>query len=329
MNICFVGAGAWGTALAVFAGKHHDCMLFARDPVQAEQLARERINRRYLDGVAFPDGLAVTADLAAALAGAELVVIATPVAGMREAAERLRPLSAAPLIWLCKGFEEGTALLPHEIAAQTGGNAPGASLSGPSFALEVARGQPTALTVASSDARLIAMALDAFHHQSLRVYSSDDIVGVEVGGALKNVLAIATGICDGLELGLNARAALITRGLAEMMRLGEALGARAETLTGLSGLGDLILTSTGALSRNRRVGLALGQGQPLDQSLAGLGHVAEGVRCAKAVLTRAQSVHIEMPICEAVHAVLFAGLAPKEAVAGLLARAPRAESVGH
>jgi glycerol-3-phosphate dehydrogenase (NAD(P)+) len=173
------------------------------------------------------------------------------------------------------------------------------------------------------------LALEAFHHHTLRVYSSDDIIGVEVGGALKNVLAIATGICDGLELGLNARAALVTRGLSEMMRLGEALGARPETLTGLSGLGDLILTCTGALSRNRRVGLALGQGESLDGALLGLGHVAEGVRCAPAVLQRAKALDIEMPICSAVHAVLFEGLAPKEAVAGLLARAPRAESPRH
>ena len=329
MKICFVGAGAWGTALAVSASRHHPCTLFARDPAHAQALARERINRRYLIGVALPAALSVSNNLSDALADADLVVIATPVAGLRDAAGLVSQQTKAPLIWLCKGFEEHTARLPHEIVAACAASSRGASLSGPSFALEVARGQPTALTVASSDSMLNRLALEAFHHQALRVYSSDDMVGVEVGGALKNVLAIATGICDGLELGLNARAALVTRGLAEMMRLGEALGARPETLTGLSGLGDLILTCTGALSRNRRVGLALGQGESLDQALAGIGHVAEGVRCAPAVLLRADTVGIEMPICKAVHSVLFEGLSPKEAVAGLLARAPRAESRGH
>jgi glycerol-3-phosphate dehydrogenase (NAD(P)+) len=226
---------------------------------------------------------------------------------------------------LCKGFEEGTALLPHEVVGQALHKKSGASLSGPSFALEVANNLPTALTVASEDETLRDLVIEALHHDTLRVYSSEDLIGVEVGGALKNVLAIATGICDGLELGLNARAALITRGLAEMMRLGQALGARSETLMGLSGVGDLILTCTGDLSRNRKVGLALGQGATLEQVLGDLGHVAEGVRCAAAVLERAAGVGIEMPICEAVHAVLFKRVTPRSAVARLLARAPRAE----
>ena len=325
MKICIYGAGAWGTALAVSAARHHQVTLYGRDAAHVAALERVRSNQRYLAGVPLPDALRVTSSIETAFADAELLVIATPVAGLREACLTSRSYFDQQPVWLCKGFEEGTALLPHEVVGQALQQQGGASLSGPSFALEVANALPTALTVASSNAALCERVINAFHHDTLRVYSSEDVIGVEVGGALKNVLAIATGICDGLELGLNARAALITRGLAEMMRLGEALGARAETLMGLSGVGDLILTCTGALSRNRKVGLALGSGETLDQALGELGHVAEGVRCAAAVLERAAAAGIEMPICEAVHGVLFKHVAPRSAVARLLARAPRAE----
>jgi glycerol-3-phosphate dehydrogenase (NAD(P)+) len=229
------------------------------------------------------------------------------------------------LVWLCKGFEQDSAALPHEIVAASGIRAPSGALSGPSFALEVAKGLPCALTLASADAAFAARAAAQLHGGRLRVYHSDDVVGVEIGGAVKNVLAIAVGICDGLGLGQNARAALITRGLAELARLGVALGGRAETVMGLTGAGDLILTATGDLSRNRRVGLELARGKPLAAIVAELGHVAEGVRSAHATLARAKSCAVEMPIASAVDAVLQGRLTPLQAVELLLARDPKAE----
>jgi glycerol-3-phosphate dehydrogenase (NAD(P)+) len=325
MNLCFYGAGAWGTALSSVAARHHDVVLVARDPEQAKALTEARENRRYLPGVALPPPLLIVDRLEAARDPIDLLVIATPLAGLRGACEMARKHGNAPIVWLCKGMEEGSGLLPHEVVREAYPDARGAVLSGPSFALEVARGQPTALTAASLDAHLVELATRAFHGGALRVYGSRDVIGVEVGGAVKNVLAIATGICDGLALGLNARAALITRGLSEMSRFGAALGAEPDTLMGLSGVGDLILTATGALSRNRRVGLLLGEGGRLVDILASLGHVAEGVCCAQSVLSRATALGIEMPISEAVCAILFKGQPAKDAVAGLLARAPRHE----
>ena len=233
-----------------------------------------------------------------------------------------------PVIWLCKGFERPEARLPHEVHAGIMGAGRCAVLSGPSFAQEVAAGLPTALTLASKDAAFAAATAQALHSPTLRVYSHDDVVGAEVGGAVKNVIAIAAGVCDGLGLGLNARAALITRGLAEMTRLGVALGARAETFMGLAGMGDLILTCTGDLSRNRTVGLRLARGESLSDILNALGHVAEGVACCRAVCDRARQLGVELPITQAVAAVLFEGRAPREAVAALLAREPRAEHLG-
>ena len=233
-----------------------------------------------------------------------------------------------PVAWLCKGFEAATSesfgLLAHEIRAQVAPDLIAGVLSGPSFALEVARGQPTALVAASVHAEVRDALVAAFHSPTLRVYASDDVVGVEVGGAVKNVLAIATGLCDGLQLGLNARAALITRGLAEMTRLGVALGARAETFMGLWGLGDLVLTATGDLSRNRQVGLLLAQGKTLAQAVESLGHVAEGVYCARTVVQRAGS-GVEMPIAQAVVALLDGQMRPEEAVAALMGRDPANE----
>jgi glycerol-3-phosphate dehydrogenase (NAD(P)+) len=228
--------------------------------------------------------------------------------------------------WLCKGFEPAAAgssgLLAHEIQAQVAPGLRAGVLSGPSFALEVARGQPTALVAGSVHAEVRDQLVAAFHSPTLRVYANDDIVGVEVGGAVKNVLAIATGLCDGLNLGLNARAALITRGLAEMTRLGLALGARMDTFMGLSGLGDLVLTATGDLSRNRKVGLLLAQGKSLSEAVASLGHVAEGVYCARTVVQRAQSLGVEMPIAQAVVALLDGQMQPAQAVAALMGRDP-------
>jgi glycerol-3-phosphate dehydrogenase (NAD(P)+) len=322
--LAVLGAGAWGTALAAVLSARHRVALWARDPVQAQAIAAARRNVRYLPDVALPDTLSIGSDLDAALAGAELLVAATPVAGLRALLARLRG-GSVPLVWLCKGFEQDSAALPHEIVAASDIRAPSGALSGPSFALEVARGLPCALTLASADAAFAANAAAQLHGGRLRVYHSDDLVGVEIGGAVKNVLAIAVGICDGLGLGQNARAALITRGLAELARLGVALGGRAETVMGLTGAGDLILTATGDLSRNRRVGLELARGKPLQAIMADLGHVAEGVHSAHATLARARSCRVEMPITAAVDAVLGGRVSPQQAVELLLARDPRAE----
>jgi glycerol-3-phosphate dehydrogenase (NAD(P)+) len=332
MKIAVLGAGAWGTALAVHASARHATLLWARDAAQVQQLRSQAINPRYLPGIALPAALQITADRDAALAHAAggLTVIATPMAALRQ---QLNLSDDRPALWLCKGFESGTGLLGHEVARTVRPHSASGVLSGPSFAAEVARGQPTALVVASADATLAATTVDAFHGDGLRVYTSTDVVGVEVGGAVKNVLAIAVGLLDGLAAaggtctpGLNARAALITRGLAEMTRLGVALGARAETFMGLSGLGDLVLTATGDLSRNRRVGLMLAAGRKLPDVLHDLGHVAEGVHSAATVLARAQSLGVEMPITEVMCAVLADQITPAQALQLLMAREAKAET---
>ncbi len=320
-----LGAGAWGTALAVAAAVRHPVLLWARDPAQAAEMQAARVNQRYLPDVPLPQALHVSADSALALAAAQngLVVIGSPMAGLRERLLALPP--GARALWLCKGFEADTGALGHEIARSVRPDLRCGVLSGPSFALEVARGQPTALVAASSDAELCAQAVSAFHGDTLRIYTSDDPVGVEVGGAVKNVMAIATGISDGLQLGLNARAALITRGLAEMTRLGLALGARTETFMGLSGLGDLVLTATGDLSRNRKVGLLLAGGLALPDILRQLGHVAEGVHTAPTLQARARLLGVEMPITDAVVAVVRGQLSPAQALRQLMARESKAE----
>jgi glycerol-3-phosphate dehydrogenase (NAD(P)+) len=323
--LAVLGAGAWGTALAVALSGRHRVALWARDPAQSKGLAAERRNARYLPEIVLPQALRVESSFDKALSGAELLIAATPVAGLRELLGKLKG-GTVPLVWLCKGFEQDSAALPHEIVAASGIRAPSGALSGPSFALEVARGLPCALTLASADAAFAARAAAQLHGGRLRVYHSDDVVGVEIGGAVKNVLAIAVGICDGLGLGQNARAALVTRGLAELARLGVALGGRAETVMGLTGAGDLILTATGDLSRNRRVGLELARGKPLATIVAELGHVAEGVRSALATLARAKICAVEMPIASAVDAVLQGRLTPPQAVELLLARDPKAEA---
>lgn len=331
MKITVLGAGAWGTAIACAAAARHAVCLWARDPAQANRLRQTRCNERYLPGIALPESLSISSELAAALAHAEggLLVLATPTAALRETVRAVREHgSRTSLTWLCKGFERESGDLPHQVVAAELGDDflrhCAGPLSGPSFALEVARGLPTALTVAGAPG-FCATVTQAFHAGALRVYSSVDVVGVEVGGAVKNVLAIATGISDSLELGANARAALITRGLAEITRLGVALGARPETFMGLTGVGDLFLTCTGELSRNRSVGLKLGRGVPLAQALAELGHVAEGVRTAPAVLARAQQAGVEMPITAGVCAVLEGLLTPQAALEELLARDPKGE----
>jgi glycerol-3-phosphate dehydrogenase (NAD(P)+) len=337
MHIAVLGAGAWGTALAISAARQgHRVHLWARDAAQAADMQAHRDNRRYLAGHAFPAALAVgdgpLSTTASPLQGADLVVIATPMAGLRGMLEQLRS-ATAPVAWLCKGFEavpagvQAPGLLGHEIRQQVAPELRAGVLSGPSFAQEVARGQPTALVAASEHAAVREALVQAFHCATVRVYANDDIVGVEVGGAVKNVLAIATGLCDGLALGLNARAALITRGLAEMTRLGLALGARTDTFMGLSGLGDLVLTATGDLSRNRKVGQLLAQGLSLQQAVDSLGHVAEGAYSARTVVQRARALGIEMPISEGVVALLEGRLRPDQAVAALMGRGPRDEAV--
>ena len=317
-RVAVLGAGAWGTAIASVLAARHEVTLWARDPAQADSMARTRRNQRYLPNVEIPLTVKVSADFPAS----DLFLAATPVAGLRDVLQR----KPAPLVWLCKGFEQNTGLLPHQIVEQAlGAGARCGALSGPSFAEEVARGLPCALTLAARDAGFAREAAALLHGGRMRVYYSADLVGVEIGGAVKNVMAIAAGISDGLGLGHNARAALITRGLAEIARLGVAMGASTETIFGLTGAGDLILTATGDLSRNRRVGLQLAQGLPLDKILRDLGHVAEGVHSAREVTRLAQDRGVDMPVTQAVNAVLQGELTPKAAVEQLLSRDPKQE----
>ena len=336
MKIIVLGAGAWGTAVAMSAAQHpagHAVTLWARDAAQAAQMQTQRHNARYLPGITLPPSLTLAhGDFAALWTGADLVIVATPMAALRGMLQALHGC-AAPVAWLCKGFEAVPAgadpasfgLLAHEIQAQIAPDLIAGVFSGPSFAQEVALGQPTALVAASPHAQVRDALVSAFHSPSVRVYANEDIVGVEVGGAVKNVLAIATGLCDGLALGLNARAALITRGLAEMTRLGLALGARHDTFMGLSGLGDLVLTATGDLSRNRRVGMLLAEGKTLPQAVESLGHVAEGVYSARTVAQRAAALGVDMPITRAVVALLDGQLTPADAVVTLMGRGPASE----
>ncbi len=330
MNISILGAGAWGTAMALSLADRQRVFLWGRNEGRMAQIARSRDNTAALPGFAMPASVIVSADFDAAVAhvGKDgLLIVATAVAGLRPLAQQLKGKSIPNIVWLCKGFEEQTRRLPHQIVREElGADLPAGALSGPSFAQEVARGLPCALTIASTSAALNERVVRAVHGRTMRVYATDDIVGVEVGGAVKNILAIATGVIDGLGLGLNARAALITRGLAEITRLGIALGGRSETFMGLTGVGDLLLTCTGDLSRNRKVGLGLAQGKPLATIVAELGHVAEGVRCAEAVRTLARERGVDMPITEAVAGVLFDGDAPGDMVARLLSRDPRNEA---
>jgi glycerol-3-phosphate dehydrogenase (NAD(P)+) len=343
LPVAVLGAGAWGTAIACALAARgpaaHRVTLWARAPALAQELHAQRENGRYLPGCPLPPALEVTSDLGAALApvqaqpAAGLIVVATPTAGLRPTLQALAAqglAAGAPLVWLCKGFERDTHQMAHQIVAAEWGEAAlqaSGPLSGPSFAEEVARGLPTALTVAGP-APFCAQVTRVVHGGALRVYSTDDVLGVEIGGAVKNVLAIATGIAESLGLGLNARAALMTRGLAEITRLGVALGARAETFMGLTGMGDLILTCTGDLSRNRKVGLLLGRGVGLSAALAQLGHVAEGVWSAPAVIARAQAVGVEMPLAQAVCDVLDGRSTPADALRRLLARDPKREVLG-
>lgn len=326
MNITILGAGAWGTALAISLAARHQVMLWGRN---AELIHGVNQSRQH-QGFSLPISLLVSSNFQHAIGHITqvpgLLVVATSVSGLRPISQLLSNYTVPNLVWLCKGLEENSLLLPHQIIQQElGTTLPCGALSGPSFAQEVAKGQPCALTIASHFPTLSELVVSAIHGPAIRVYSSDDLVGVEVGGAVKNIMAIAAGIADGMGLGLNARAALITRGLAEITRLGQALGGRPETFMGLTGMGDLILTCTGDLSRNRRVGLALAQGKPLAQIVQELGHVAEGVRCAQAVQTLSLQLNVDMPISNAIADVLFKGESPVQMVRDLLAREAKAE----
>lgn len=336
MKLLVLGAGAWGTALAVHAsslGTPRRVSLWARDSSQYQTLLASRCNRAYLPGVSLPESLALLPPDAVAqgVLESDLVILGTPSTALAEWMKKLQDMNCqAPVVWLSKGFVRepsgNASLLAHELAAKLAPQLRCGVFSGPSFAQEVAAGKPTAMVAASADAGVSQLLIEAFHGGSLRVYANDDVVGVEVGGAVKNVLAIATGLCDGLGFGLNARAALITRGLAEMTRLGAALGARLETFMGLSGLGDLVLTATGDLSRNRQVGLLLAQGKSLNEAVSSLGHVAEGVNSANNVLSRARSLGVEMPIAEGVVAVLSGAMSPQQAASALMGRAAKKEA---
>jgi glycerol-3-phosphate dehydrogenase (NAD(P)+) len=340
MRITVMGSGAWGTALAISFAARHEITLWARSAEQIAVMRDTHRNRRYLPDSPLPDNLSLTTDLNQALHETELVIVASPVSGLRSALQQVTrcfphaeektgetvSVKLPGIIWVCKGIETGTSLLPHQIVNEILPAAfPRGALSGPSFAQEVARGLPTALTLASSDGEFAQRMAKVLHHSRLRIYSSTDVVGVEIGGAIKNVLAIAAGICDGMQMGLNARAALLTRGLVEMTRLGLQMGGRAETLGGLTGVGDLILTCTGDLSRNRQVGMLLAQRRSLSTILDELGHVAEGVYTAHEVQRIAQQHNVEMPICQAVFRVLYENLPADQAVEMLLSRQPGEE----
>jgi len=324
-----VGAGSWGTALAVhFARSGHDTLLWGRDPAALAAMAQTRRNARYLPEVVFPERLALQADLAAALRDCDDLLIAVPSHAFRATLQQLRPHldPHTRIAWATKGFELDSGKLPYEVAREVLGPRSLAVLSGPTFAREVGAGLPTAMTVASPDAAFAQDLARNISGPAFRAYTQTDITGVEVGGAVKNVIAIATGIADGMRYGANTRVALITRGLAEMMRLGAALGARRETFMGLAGLGDLVLTCTDDQSRNRRFGVALGQGGNARDAQAAIGQVVEGVPAARAVKRVAENAGVEMPICREVHAVIHEDKAIRDTVAALMSREIRAEA---
>ena len=329
LNIAVLGAGSWGTALAALMARHgHAVTLWGRDATVAAAIDRQHENTRYLPGIALPDTLRATTDLAAAMQGADLVLVVVPSHAFTETLRLLAPLrpASAGVAWATKGFEPGSGRFLHEVAEDIlGPSVPLAVVTGPSFAKEVTLGLPTAVTVHGDDADFTQQVADVLHGPAFRAYTGNDMLGAELGGAMKNVLAVATGVADGMQLGLNARAGLITRGLNEMLRLAAAIGGRPETLMGLAGLGDLVLTSTGDLSRNRRLGLALGRGQSLQDAVREIGQVVESVQTADEVMRQADRHGIDLPISSAVRAVLHGDLSPTEGLQQLLAREQKPE----
>ncbi|MCU0635369.1 MAG: NAD(P)-dependent glycerol-3-phosphate dehydrogenase [Gemmatimonadaceae bacterium] len=331
MRAAVIGAGAWGTALAdVLARNGHAVGLWAREADVVEGVNARHENVRFLAGVPLDPGVVAHGTMEGALRGAALAIFAAPSHVLRHVARDAAPhLQRDTVVAVAtKGIERDTLALMTDVVADAVGHDDVVALSGPSFAMEVARRQPTALVAAARDRAHAVLAQQLLSSSEFRVYTADDVIGVELGGALKNVMAVATGVVDGLGLGFNARAALITRGLAEMTRLGVALGAQPATFAGLAGLGDLVLTCTGALSRNRAVGLAIGEGQTLEQALAGKETVAEGVLNAQSAKALAARANVEMPIVDATHRILFEGVTPQAAVAELMRRELRAEQDG-
>ena len=328
--VAVLGAGSWGTALAIqFARTARPTLLWGRDPEQVRTLAADRVNRRYLPDAPFPAALTPESDLATVLHSARDIVVAVPSHALRGMLAEISPHRSAELrlAWATKGFELTTGLLPHPVAEQVLGRAvPTAVISGPTFAREVGAGLPTAMTIAATDQVFARDLAESISGDSFRAYTSTDITGVEIGGAVKNVLAIGAGISDGLGFGANTRIALITRGLMEMTRLGVALGARKETFMGLAGLGDLVLTCTDNQSRNRRFGLAIAAGKSIDGAQKSIGQVVEGVLAARAVREVAARLNVEMPICEQLYRVVHEGLAPQSAVKELMSRALKPEA---
>ena len=329
LNIAVLGAGSWGTALAALMARHgHAVTLWGRDAKVAAAIDQQHENTRYLPGIPLPDNLRATTDLAASLLDADLVLVVVPSHAFTETLRQLAPLrpASAGVAWATKGFEPGSGRFLHEVAEDIlGPSVPLAVVTGPSFAKEVTLGLPTAVTVHGDDADFTQQVADVLHGPAFRAYTGNDMLGAELGGAMKNVLAVATGVADGMQLGLNARAGLITRGLNEMLRLAAAIGGRPETLMGLAGLGDLVLTSTGDLSRNRRLGLALGRGQSLPDAVREIGQVVESVQTADEVMRQADRHGIDLPISSAVRAVLHGDLSPAEGLQQLLAREQKPE----
>jgi len=328
-RIGVLGAGSWGTALAMLlSGNGHAVQLWTHRAVRAEAMAQARENRAYLPGLPFPDSLEISADLRHVLAQADILLIVVPSHVFRQTLTAIKPFLQPrhKLAWATKGLEpDSHKLLSQQVKEELGQDLATAVVSGPTFAREVAQKLPGAVTVASPDAAFARELAEALHADYFRAYTGEDVVGVEVGGAVKNVLAIAAGAADGLGFGANARAALIARGLAEVTRLGVALGAQTDTFTGLTGLGDLVLTCTDDQSRNRRLGLAVGQGKDIQQAMNDIGQVVEGVNTSREVHALAQSLKVDMPITEQICKVLHHGLPPKDAVQALMERAIRAE----
>jgi glycerol-3-phosphate dehydrogenase (NAD(P)+) len=324
-----IGAGSWGTALAILLAREgHPTQLWGRDREQLEAMRAARRNSRYLPDASFPESLQVSADLAQALQGARDALIAVPSHAFRATLERIRPFLAphTRIAWATKGFEIESGLLPHQVVREVLGATPGAVLSGPTFAKEVGAGLPTAMTVASPDEQFAKELAHRLSGSSFRAYTQTDIMGVEVGGAVKNVIAIGSGIADGMGFGANTRVALITRGLAEMMRLGVKLGAQRETFMGLAGLGDLVLTCTDDQSRNRRFGMALGRGEMPAQAQSAIHQVVEGVPAARAVYDVAQRLQVDMPICREIYGIMYENKPVRAAVQALMGREVRSES---
>lgn len=329
-TFCVLGAGSWGTALAMqLARSGCGVVLWDWDRDHVESIREARCNRKFLPDYPLPDGIELELELEAAVRSGDEILIVVPSHAFAGVLEQIKPWLAPGqgVAWACKGLEPGTGRFLHEPAqALFGDERPLAVVTGPSFAKEVAANLPTAITVAGTDPGYCARVAGALHGGNFRAYTSDDIVGAELGGSVKNVLAVATGICDGMGLGNNARAALITRGLAEMMRLGRALGAREQTMMGLTGMGDLVLTCTGDLSRNRQLGLALGTGKSVDQAVQEIGQVVEGVKTSVEIWRLAQRLGVEMPISEQVYGIIHQGRDPNQCVRDLLSREPKRET---